>query len=150
MAWQSRAERQAQREALLGAMHPVVAKLHTEISALRGWPMADIPPDELCRELIVTPFDGCYGQAGAVVTLNGSPPRFVAVVLGYGVQAVVHVLAPARPRLRPITESGPTARLPLRRAVLAYVKLWQEGTAGQLLEEAEAVVRDAWKKASSA
>lgn len=33
------------------------------------------------REIIVTPFDGCYGRAGVVITLNGSPVRCVIVSL---------------------------------------------------------------------
>jgi hypothetical protein len=39
--------------------------------------------DDLGRELIITPFDGCYGQAGLVMTINGSPPRAIAVVQTY-------------------------------------------------------------------
>lgn len=33
------------------------------------------------RKIVVTPFDGAYGQAGSVVALNGSPPRGVIVTL---------------------------------------------------------------------
>lgn len=33
------------------------------------------------REIVVTPFDGAYGNAGVVIALNGSPPRGVIVVL---------------------------------------------------------------------
>jgi hypothetical protein len=105
--------------------------------------MADIPPDELCRELMVQAFAGCYGQAGAVVSLNGSPPRFVGVLLGRGPEAVLHVLAPSRPRLRPITQYGPASRLSLRRAVLAFVA-WYDATKTALLAEAAAVVRQVW------
>lgn len=31
------------------------------------------------RELVVTPFDGCYGRAGWVLAMNGSPPRGILV-----------------------------------------------------------------------
>lgn len=39
-----------------------------------------VPEDELRRPVYVTPFDGAYGVAGYVVTINGSPPRLIALV----------------------------------------------------------------------
>ena len=31
--------------------------------------------DFMSREIIITPFDGCYGLAGVMITVNGSPPK---------------------------------------------------------------------------
>lgn len=36
--------------------------------------------DWLTRPLIFTPFNGNYGQAGIVITINGSPPKFLAMI----------------------------------------------------------------------
>lgn len=36
--------------------------------------------DDLQREIHVAPFFGCYGLAGYVITVNGSPPRGTVIV----------------------------------------------------------------------
>ena len=55
-----------------------------------AWDDSKLPisEDDLTRELVVTPFDGSYGQARLVVAINGSPPRGVAIVRTVGKQAV--------------------------------------------------------------
>ena len=40
--------------------------------------------DDLGREICVTPYTGAYGYAGAVITINGSPPRGTVVVESHG------------------------------------------------------------------
>ena len=42
-------------------------------------------PDDLNREIIITPFAGNYGLAGYVMAVNGSPPKAIVVVDQYGV-----------------------------------------------------------------
>ena len=119
---------EAERAFLLGSMHPTEAALHRQICRLRGWPdLAAIPPDELTRELYVTAFPGAYGTAGHVVTLNGSPPRFVAVVLGDSfAEATVRVLVPQQPAIHEIGPYRPVRWQPLRRAVLDFIvsRVW--------------------------
>jgi hypothetical protein len=55
------------------------------------------------RELIVTPFDGAYGQAGTIIAVNGSPPRGVIVSLEVGSRhyppAIIYVEADKARRL---------------------------------------------------
>lgn len=48
------------------------------------YPSASTKNDFEGRELIVTKFDGAYGNAGHVVAMNGSPPRGVIVSLEGG------------------------------------------------------------------
>ena len=36
--------------------------------------------DDLSRKVIVTPYEGAYGIAGAIVTVNGSPPCALVLV----------------------------------------------------------------------
>jgi hypothetical protein len=38
-------------------------------------------PDDLDREIFVTPFNGAYGIAGHIITIEGSPPRTTVAVL---------------------------------------------------------------------
>lgn len=42
-------------------------------------PSEAIRKDLSSREIVVTDFDGAYGNAGTVIALNGSPPRGVIV-----------------------------------------------------------------------
>ncbi len=115
------AERDTAKRAL-AAMAPEEAALRTEIAGLSGydWP----PDDQLQRELWVTPFAGNYGPAGYVVVLNGSPPRFVAVVMAGGyANDPVTVLAPRRHPLV-ITQGMPAKWQGLRKALLAYIAWW--------------------------
>lgn len=39
--------------------------------------------DYLQRPLLITVFDGYYGPAGLVITINGSPSKLVLVVVGH-------------------------------------------------------------------
>lgn len=36
--------------------------------------------DFVGRSLVCTPYEGCYGQAGWVVCVNGSPPRGTVII----------------------------------------------------------------------
>jgi hypothetical protein len=38
--------------------------------------------DDMERVITLTPFDGAYGPAGAVLTVNGSPPPHIVLVCG--------------------------------------------------------------------
>ncbi len=49
--------------------------------AYDGW---RAPEDELRRKVIVTPYEGAYGPAGAVITIEGSPPHGTLIVNGGG------------------------------------------------------------------
>lgn len=128
MSWQDRrlqAKKDSERAAqLMAAMSPEMAALHTEIGKLRGWVHPEsLPLDELERELYVTPFEGNYGIAGCVVTLNGSPPRFVAVTIlpEHYPEKGVYVLAP---RFFLIGTERPAKWQGLRKAVLGYIESW--------------------------
>lgn len=86
-------------------------------------PSAKVPEDELEREVYLTPFDGAYGVAGHVVTINGSPPRLVAVVqTGDFVYGPYVWLCDRYHNTKVISDLGPKKLLPLRRAVLALVE----------------------------
>jgi hypothetical protein len=74
-----------------------------------------VPSDHWERDLIVTPFEGCYGIAGYVVTLNGSPPRIVLAAL----DGLVYSLEPRRRR---VLTSDSKSGQPLRQATLAIVE----------------------------
>lgn len=129
-----RAQQRAETARVLEAMHPTERAFHAEIGALRGWARPElIPADELTRKVLVTPFPGAYGTAGYVVTLEGSPPRFLAVVQGKGEGCpwsapLLHVLEPRRPRIRPIDWRPNTKWGQLRRVVLEYVAWHLERT----------------------
>ena len=71
----------------------------------------------------MTPFEGAYGDAGAILILEGSPPHGAYAVMGQGEScAVVFDLNTNTSRGRaPIGPWGPKARKPLRRAILAYL-----------------------------
>ena len=43
-------------------------------TALRGMGLPYGYPDDYARPVHVTPYDGAYGNAGYVITINGSPP----------------------------------------------------------------------------
>jgi hypothetical protein len=45
----------------------------------RSCPSQKLIEDLDGREIVVTPFNGAYGQAGTIIALNGSPPRGVIV-----------------------------------------------------------------------
>jgi hypothetical protein len=139
MTYMERLEaKRAKVQQCLGAMTPAEAALHREICRVRGWTqVAMIPPDELERQLCVTPFLGGYGTAGYVVTLEGSPPRFLAVVVGGDpATATIRVLLPRLPRMREIDQYRPAKWQPLRAALLAYI--------GQHLHPAEVVEMVTW------
>jgi hypothetical protein len=38
--------------------------------------------DDLTRPVSITPYAGAYGRAGYVITVNGTPPRVVLMVIG--------------------------------------------------------------------
>jgi hypothetical protein len=115
-------EREAlERAALLAAMAPAERDLRYAIWRDRCGAELITPP-ELQRPIVVTPFDGCYGRAGVVLCIEGSPPHGAYAVMGQGEQcAVVHDLAERTRARRPIGPWGPEARQPLRRAILAYL-----------------------------
>ena len=55
----------AEVQRCLDAMTPAEAALHREIAKVRGWArLEEIPPDELERQLYVTPFLGGYDSPG--------------------------------------------------------------------------------------
>lgn len=121
---ETQAAKRATIQRRLDAMAPAAAALHREICKLRGWTQLEaIPADELERRLHVTPFAGAYGVAGYVVALEGSPPRFLAVVLGGN---IVRVLLPRRPAIREIGPYRPAKWHPLREALLACIA-WEQG-----------------------
>jgi hypothetical protein len=117
------AAKRAKVQQCLGAMTPAEAALHREICRVRGWArLEEIPPDELERQLYVTPVLGGYGVAGYVVTLEGSPPRFLAVIVGKDrASATIRVLLPRLPRMREIDQYRPAKWQVLREALLAYI-----------------------------
>ena len=130
---EKRARESAETARVLAEMHPIERALHVEVNAARGWLRAElIPAGELGREVFVTPFPGAYGVAGYVVTLDGSPPRFLAVVEGkderYADYPIIHVIVPHG--IRPIDGSPNRKWAPLRAAVLAFIKWRQAGSPG--------------------
>jgi hypothetical protein len=134
------AAKRAEVQRRLAAMPRAEAALHRQICKVRGWArLEEIPPDELERQLYVTPVLGGYGVAGYVVTLEGSPPRFLAVVLG---DNTVRVLLPRFPRIREIDQWRPKVWQPLRSALLAYIA--EDLAANEWRAEVAAVVRRAW------
>lgn len=92
--------------------------------AVKGrWAEVTLTADELTREVDVTPFPGAYGAAGWVVTVNGSPPRLVAVVLNRPALAdgaPVYLLCGNGSRR--ISAQGPQRLLALREAILTVVR----------------------------
>ena len=128
----------AEVQRCLDSMAPAEAALHRQICKVRGWARAeDIPLDELERKLYVTPFLGGYGVAGYVVALEGSPPRFLAVIVGKDrASATIRVLLPRFPRIREIDQWRPKKYQPLRSALLAYI--------AENLAPAEAVEMVTW------
>lgn len=61
------------------------------------------------RDIIITPYDGAYGWAGVVITVNGSPPRGTFLVRNSGPLVIVGntgtrtVTSDYADRLRPVT-----------------------------------------------
>ena len=124
-ARQRRARREAEaaeRDALLEAMTEAERGLRLAIWRAHS---GDVPitAGELQRRIFVTPFAGAYGDAGAVLVIEGSPPHGGYAIMGKGEAcAVVFDLSTNTSRGRaPISHWGPKARQPLRRAILAYL-----------------------------
>jgi hypothetical protein len=132
------AAKRAEVQRRLAAMPRAEAALHRQICKVRGWArLEEIPPDELERQLYVTPVLGGYGVAGYVVTLEGSPPRFLAVIVGKDrASATIRVLLPRLPRMREIDQYRPAKWQVLREALLAYI--------AENLAPAEAVEMVTW------
>jgi len=85
--------------------------------------------DDLNRDIVVTAYDGAYGQAGVVLAINGSPPVALLLVVTDKMDKTVFVFRrPYRPG--PVIEiadpSGYTRvskkKARLHRAVTAYLK----------------------------
>jgi hypothetical protein len=86
------------------------------------------PPGRLAREdferreRVCTPFGGCYGVAGWVLAVNGSPPRGALVVMGdvlFTAPATVFYLGQGRSRR--LAGEGQV------RAVREFFRLWLDG-----------------------
>jgi len=86
--------------------------------------------DDLRRRIYVTPFDGAYGVAGAVIAIEGTPPRALIVVSkGYGDAGMCFFREPGH-AAGPISVNGYTIRRygarskkrRAHRAVLEYLK----------------------------
>lgn len=84
-------------------------------------PIGDLRASELSREICVMPFSGAYGQAGVVLTINGSPPRCMMVIttdLGPGESRICIV---GTTRASMIYANRPARGQALRRAVFALL-----------------------------
>jgi hypothetical protein len=67
----------ARKAAALSGM----AELMVSLLYRPGRPSAKGREDVTSRDLVCTPFDGHYGQAGWVLCVNGSPPRGTLLIL---------------------------------------------------------------------
>jgi len=86
--------------------------------------------EDYARELITTPFDGAYGQAGVVITINGSPPKAAAFVMThrqdwggsavYVIRQDTHFIKIIDPVAR--RRNAGKARVEFFNAVMAYLK----------------------------
>jgi hypothetical protein len=83
-----------------------------EDSILKGRRLDSGEPD--LRSLVVTQYQGAYGEAGYVVAVEGSPPRGTFITVAYG--GAVY-----------ITSDGRAKRLPEDsvKTVLAFVKQYR-------------------------
>jgi hypothetical protein len=84
--------------------------------------------DFLEREIIITSFGGCYGQAGVVVAINGSPPRaLMLVTTDHGSRdAIIHVFRHNQLGRRPVSllpniYDTPGYKWQLRQAIVGYL-----------------------------
>ena len=95
----------------------------------------DGPTANLDREIVITPYDGAYGQAGVVIAINGSPPVGLLLVITDQMQKTVFVFRrPYRPG-SVIEIRDPAAhtqvgkdRARLHHAALAYLEVMRGET----------------------
>lgn len=93
---------------------------------LRYWqgPKRPLDPDFMGRDLCITAYEGCYGQAGAVVTVNGSPPRATMLVETHaGADSRVYLVLPWYPHTVKVLYPGrPVKGKELRAALFALLQ----------------------------
>jgi hypothetical protein len=114
------------------SMPDVELEFRGALSELLTGRKADGEITDLEREIAITPYDGAYGRAGVVITIEGSPPRALLLVTTDRGTSGAYVLVLRRPY-----RSGPAIEIEapiwqvqnvtnrkqrLYRATIAYLK----------------------------